>query len=602
MDYPHLSVLVRRRAEKYGGKVAIRYKDYGQSRWIPVTWNEFSACVRRTANALLACGVGEAENVGVFSQNKPECFYVDFGCYAVRAVTVPLYATSSAEQVRYIADDACIRLLFVGEQFQYDAAFGMQCHCRSLERLVIFDRSVNRDPRDRTSLYFDDFLTYGDSHPAYGEVEARTARASFDDLANILYTSGTTGEPRGVMLHHFNYDEAMRIHETAIPQLTENDVALSFLPLTHVLERAWTYLCFYRGAEVCVNLRPHEVRESLREVRPTAMCSVPRFWEKVYVAVHDRMAQESGLRRKLMEDALEVGRMHNIGYVRRGLAPPAWLRLKYKFYEKTVYAIVKKELGLERANFFPAAGAAVSDEVCSFVHSLGIFMLVGYGLTESTATVSCFRRQGFEVGSVGQIMPGVQVKIGEAGEILLKGRTIATGYYKKPEATAAAIDPEGWFHTGDAGYVRDGHLYLTDRIKDLFKTSNGKYVSPQALETRLAIDRYIDQIAVIADGRKFVSALIVPVYGYVEAYAREKGISWNTREELLQHPKVQALFRARIDTLQQPFAHFEQIKRFTLLPNPFSMESGELTNTLKLRRKVVAEHYKEEIGKMYEES
>ena len=302
-----------------------------------------------------------------------------------------------------------------------------------------------------------------------------------------------------------------------------------------------------------------------------------------------------------MLDAIKVGRAHNIDYARLGKTPPVMLRMKYKFYEKTVYALLKKTIGIENGHFFPTAGAAVSDEICEFVHSVGINMVVGYGLTESTATVSCFEGKGFEIGSVGTVMPDIEVKIGENNEILLRGKTITAGYYKKPDATAAAVDADGWFHTGDAGYLKGNHLYLTERIKDLFKTSNGKYISPQALETRLGIDRYIDQIAIIADQRKFVSALIVPVYPLVEAYARDKGIAYNTLDELLQHPKIQALFRARIDTLQQTFAHYEQVKHFTLLPKPFSMERGELTNTLKLRRSVVAENYKEMIDKMYAE-
>ncbi len=297
------------------------------------------------------------------------------------------------------------------------------------------------------------------------------------------------------------------------------------------------------------------------------MCSVPRFWEKVYAGVQEKISQETGLRKAMMLDAIKVGRTHNIDYLRQGKTPPMMLHLKYKFYEKTIYALLKKTIGIENGNFFPTAGAAVPDEICEFVHSVGINMVVGYGLTESTATVSCFLNEGYEIGSVGTVMPDVEVKIGENNEILLRGKTITTGYYKKPEATAAAIDRDGWFHTGDAGYLKDSHLYLTERIKDLFKTSNGKYISPQALETKLAIDRYIDQIAVIADERKFVSALIVPVYGFVKDYAKEKGIAYNNMDELLQHSKIQALFRARIDTLQQQFAHYEQVKRFTLLPN-----------------------------------
>lgn len=601
MTYHHLSVLVHRQAEKYGDKVALKYRDYEKSQWMPISWNEFSRTVRQAANAMVALGIEEQENIGIFSQNKPECLFTDFGAFGNRAVTIPLYATSSATQAQYIINDAQIRYLFVGEQFQYETAFNIFGFCESLQRLIIFDRNVERNSRDTTSLYFDEFLEMGKELSHNDIVEERTSRASDDDLANILYTSGTTGEPKGVMMHHFNYTEARRIHDVRLIDMTDQDISMSFLPLTHVFEKAWCYLCVSKGVQICLNLRPVDIQTTIKEIRPTLMCSVPRFWEKVYTAVQEKINQETGLKKTLMLDAIKVGKAHNIDYLRQKKSPPILLHLKYKFYEKTIYSLLKKTIGIENGNFFPTAGAAVPDEICEFVHSVGINMLVGYGLTESTATVSCFLNEGYEIGSVGTLMPDIEVKIGENNEILLRGKTITTGYYKKPEETAAAIDSEGWFHTGDAGYQKDGHLYLTERIKDLFKTSNGKYISPQALETKLAIDRYIDQIAVIADDRKFVSALIVPVYGFVKDYADEKGIKYNNMEELLQHPKVLALFRARIDTLQQQFAHFEQVKLFTLLPEPFSMERGELTNTLKLKRSVVSKNYKELIDKMYEE-
>ena len=581
--------------------MALKYRDYETSQWIPITWNQFSQTVRQVANALIELGVQEEENIGIFSQNKPECLYVDFGAFANRAVTIPLYATSSPAQAQYIINDAQIRYIFVGEQFQYDAAFSVFGFCQSLQQLIIFDRAVVRDPRDMTSIYFDEFLETGRGLPNNDIVEERTSRASDDDLANILYTSGTTGEPKGVMLHHSNYMEAFRIHDIRLVDMSDQDISMNFLPLTHVFEKAWTYLCIHKGVQICINLRPVDIQTTIKEIRPTLMCSVPRFWEKVYAGVQEKIAQETGLKKAMMLDAIKVGKIHNIDYLRKGKTPPLMNQLKYKFYEKTVYALLKKTIGIENGNFFPTAGAAVPDEICEFVHSVGINMLVGYGLTESTATVSCFLNQGYEIGSVGTVMPDVEVKIGEENEILLRGKTITKGYYKKAEATAAAIDKDGWFHTGDAGYLKGDQLYLTERIKDLFKTSNGKYVSPQALETKLAIDRYIDQIAIIADQRKFVSALIVPVYGFVKDYAKEKGIEYKDMEELLQHPKVIGLFRARIDTLQQQFAHYEQVKRFTLLPEPFSMERGELTNTLKLKRPVVAKNYKEVIDKMYEE-
>jgi long-chain acyl-CoA synthetase len=598
MNY-HLSVLVHRQAEKYGDRVALKFRDYKRAQWVPVSWNEFSETVRKVANALVTLDVQEEENIGIFSQNKPECLYVDFGAFANRAVTVPLYATSSSAQAQYIIQDAQIRYLFVGEQFQYNAAFNVFGLCASLQQMIIFDRSVVKDPRDMTSIYFDEFMDYAKDLPHNEVVEERTSRAAEEDLANILYTSGTTGEPKGVMLQHSNYLEAFRIHDIRLPFMTDKDVSMNFLPMTHVFEKAWCYLCIHKGVQICINLRPIDIQTTIKEIRPTLMCSVPRFWEKVYDGVQERIAQETGLKRALMLDAIKVGKAHNLDYVRVGKTPPPLLHLKYKFYEKTIYALLKKTIGIENGNFFPTAGAAVSDEICEFVHSVGINMIVGYGLTESTATVSCFPSKDFQVGSVGSVMTDVEVKIGKDDEILLRGKTITKGYYKKSEATAAAIDKEGWFHTGDAGYLKGEHLYLTERLKDLFKTSNGKYISPQALETKLAIDRYIDQIAIIADERKFVSALIVPVYGYVKEFAEEKRIPYTDMAELLATPQVMELFRTRIDTLQQQFAHYEQIKRFTLLPEPFSMERGELTNTLKLKRPIVAKNYKPLIDAMY---
>lgn len=376
---------------------------------------------------------------------------------------------------------------------------------------------------------------------------------------------------------------------------------MNFLPLTHVFEKAWCYLCIHKGVQICINLRPTDIQTTIKEIRPTVMCGVPRFWEKVYDGVQEKIRETTGLKKALMLDALKVGRVHNLEYLRFGKTPPVMNQLKYKFYEKTIYSLLKKTIGIENGNFFPTAGAAVPDEINEFVRSVGINMIVGYGLTESTATVSCTLPVGYEIGSVGVPLPGLEVKIGKDNEILLRGKSITKGYYKKPDVTAKAIDADGWFHTGDAGYIKNGELFLTERIKDLFKTSNGKYIAPQVLETKLVIDRYIDQIALIADQRKFVSALIVPVYGLLKAYAKEEDIEYKDMEELLRHPSIQKLYNMRIDTLQQQFAHYEQIKRFTLLPEPFSMERGELTNTLKLKRAVIAENYKDIIDKMYEE-
>ena len=601
MSQTRFSVLIHQQAKKYGDRVALKHRYYKTNTWIPTTWNQFSDTVAIVSNALVELGVGVQENIGVFTQNKPESLFMDFGAFGIRAVTVPLYATSSEAQVHYILEDAGIRYLFVGEQQQYDVAFRVMALSTSLKQIVVFDRDVKLDPQDQTTVYFEDFLAMGKNRQHPAEVDQRTAESDTEDLMNILYTSGTTGESKGVMLSHAGYESVMDAHCERFPGLGENDVVINFLPFTHVFERAWSCWCLCVGAELNINLRPQDIQMTIKEVRPTAMCSVPRFWEKVYSGVNEVINGTTGLKKTLMQDAVKVGREHNVNYVCKGLTPPMWLHMKYKFYEKTIYSLLKKTLGLDRGAFFPTAGAAIPPAVQEFVLSVGINMVAGYGLTESIATVSCENNLDHMVGSVGKLMPHMQVKFGENDEILLKGPAITKGYYKKEAATKASFTEDGWFRTGDAGYMKDGFLFLTERIKDLFKTSNGKYIAPQAIETKMVVDRYIDQISIIADERKFVAALIVPDYGLVKQFAEKKGIQYASMAELLKHEEVMELFAERIETLQQQFAHYEQIKKFTLLPEPFSMAKGELTNTLKIKRSVLNKNYAAEIEAMYAE-
>ncbi|MBR1754959.1 MAG: long-chain fatty acid--CoA ligase [Bacteroidaceae bacterium] len=601
MNKSPLSVLIHEQAKVYGERTALSYRDYSTAVWKTISWNEFSKRVALVSNALLKLGVGEQENIAVFSQNKPESLCVDFGAYGIRTVSIPFYATSSEAQIQYMINDASIRFVFVGEQYQYDTAFRVLKMCPTLERLVIFDRTVEKNPQDQISLYFDEFLRLGAGYPFAKEAARRAAAVQPDDVANILYTSGTTGVSKGVMLTYRMYAAAIPANDHVM-HLSDQDVIMCFLPFTHVFERAWSYWCLSRGAQLAINLRPQDIQMTLREVHPTCMAAVPRFWEKVYSGVQEKIASSSAMQRKLMLDALAVGKRYNVDYKMRGLIAPLPLKLRYLFYEKTIISLLKKTLGLENAHFFPTAGAAIPREVEEFVHSCGINMTAGYGLTETTATVSCdWHDSPVSVGSVGRVLDGIEISFGENNEILLKGDTITKGYYRKAEITAQAIDADGWFHTGDSGYLKNGELYLTDRIKDLFKTSNGKYISPQALESKFVVDRYIDEIAIIADERKFVSALVIPDYKLLEQWARDNAVAFNSREELCSNPLVTKMVLDRIETLQQEFAHYEQVKRITLLPAPFSLERGELTNTLKIKRPVIAKNYKVLIDKMYAE-
>lgn len=597
----HLSVLIHDLANKYGDKTALTFKKFGSDKWQSVSWNQFSLRVKQVSNALLNIGAKPHDKIAVFSQNCVHYLYTDFGAYGIKVCSIPFYATSSEQQIQYMINDGQVRFLFVGEQDQYDKAHRVFALCPSLERIIIFDSSVRISTHDPAALYFKDFIKLGENLPRQTEVEALYQSASMDDMANILYTSGTTGDSKGVMLTYGQYDAALRANDEVVP-VSEKDRVINFLPFTHIFERGWAYLCLSEGAQLFINTYPHEIQESMRQVHPTCMSSVPRFWEKVYIAVKAKMDEAGSVQKKLFYHALAVGRKRNIEYIANGKRPPLTLELEYKIINKTILSMVRKQLGLEHPNIFPTAGAYVSPEVEEFILSVGIGMVVGYGLTESLATVSCVHLdKKFTIGSVGRPISSIQIKIGEDNEILLKGPTITKGYYHRDTTNAKVFDEEGFFHTGDAGYMKDGELFLTERIKDLFKTSNGKYIAPQQVESLLLVDKFIDQVAVIADQRKFVSALIVPEFRLVEDWAREHHIAFSSREDLCANEQVKKMLQERINTLQQQLAYYEQIKRITLLPHHFSMESGELTNTLKIRRPIINKNYQEEIDKMYEE-
>lgn len=597
----HLSVLIHDLANKYGDKTALTFKKFGSDKWQSVSWNQFSLRVKQVSNALLNIGAKPHDKIAVFSQNCVHYLYTDFGAYGIKVCSIPFYATSSEQQIQYMINDGQVRFLFVGEQEQYDKAHRVFALCPSLERIIIFDSSVRISTHDPAALYFKDFIKLGENLPRQTEVEALYLSASMDDMANILYTSGTTGDSKGVMLTYGQYDAALRANDEVVP-VSEKDRVINFLPFTHIFERGWAYLCLSEGAQLFINTYPHEIQESMRQVHPTCMSSVPRFWEKVYIAVKAKMDEAGSVQKKLFYHALAVGRKRNIEYIANGKRPPLTLELEYKIINKTILSMVRKQLGLEHPNIFPTAGAYVSPEVEEFILSVGIGMVVGYGLTESLATVSCVHLdKKFTIGSVGRPISSIQIKIGEDSEILLKGPTITKGYYHRDTTNAKVFDEEGFFRTGDAGYMKDGELFLTERIKDLFKTSNGKYIAPQQVESLLLVDKFIDQVAVIADQRKFVSALIVPEFRLVEDWAREHHIAFGSREDLCANEQVKKMLQERINTLQQQLAYYEQIKRITLLPHHFSMESGELTNTLKIRRPIINKNYQAEIDKMYEE-
>lgn len=598
MENLHFSQLIIAQAKKYGDRVAMYHREEFTDEWREISWTSYSNQVLSIAKAFVELGVVEHQRVAQFSQNKAENLIVDFALYANRAIMVPLYATSSVAQVEFIVNDAEIGIIFVGDQDQYNIALEVQKTSSFLKEIIIFDRKVVFADSKHT-MYYDDFLLLGEKSTKHFEVEHRQNEALESDLACILYTSGTTGNPKGVMMPHSCFNEAMRIHTQRLTSITDKDTSIAFLPLSHVFERTWCYFCFFKGVTIYINLRPIEIQQTIKDVKPTLMCAVPRFWEKVYAGVQENLSQFSPFMLGIVSWAIAIGKKYNIDYLRVGKTPHALLKVQYLIADSLIFSKVKRTLGIENANILPVAGARLSDEITLFFKSIGVPLVYGYGLTESTATVTCFEDRGYEIGTVGSIMPDVEVKLGEDNEIMLKGKTIFPGYYNNPVANAAAFTDDGWFKTGDAGIIRDHSIIMTERIKDMFKTSNGKYIAPQEIETRLTMDKYIEQAAVIGDERNFVTAIIAPSLSALEEYAKKNKIAYESIDELLKLPAIKEFIQSRIAEQQKGMANYEIIKRFFLIKKSFAIETGELTNTLKIRRAVIMQKYKTQIDEMY---
>lgn len=594
--------LVPSMARKYGGREALRYRDYATQEWTSMSWNDMDTAVGRVAVSLYKAGVEEQGRVCIFSQNCPEILITHFAAFSNRAVPVPIYATSSKDEAAYIVNDAGATVLFTGDQNQYAIARQLLGLCPTLKHIVTLDPSVVRDADDADTMSWAEFMAQG-GNPTQAELDAVEARRkAFDpaDLMYLIYTSGTTGVPKGVMLTHHNFMSAMDGHLKRIHLNDETDLSLSFLPFSHVFELGWTMVCLCSGVRVAINLNPKEIQKAVREVQPTCMCSVPRFWEKVYTAINDNVSKAKPVVKMLFKRAVAVGRTRNVKYVRTGRKPPLLVEKQYQYFEKKVFSRLRRAIGVEHGRFFPTAGAMLSDNITEFLHAIGLNIVIGYGLSETNATVSFYPSVGWELGTIGTTLPGVMVKIGDDNEILVKGPTVMKGYFHKPEETAKAIDADGWFHTGDCGHITDtGQLVMTERLKDLYKTSNGKYIAPQVLETALAQDIFVEQVTVIGDGRKYVSALIVPNFDELKAYAAKKKIDYKGIDDLVNNADIHKMLDARIQGYQKDMASYEQIKRFVLLPRPFTMESGELTNTLKIRRAVISKRYAKLIDAMY---
>lgn len=592
-----LTEIIDHQTAHYGQREVYKYKT--TQGWIPTTWPQFKEKVDALSCALLSQGIEEGGKITIFASNCPEILITDFAAYANRAIPISIYSTSTLDQVAYIINDSGATHIFVGNDDQYQIALKAFDRCPTLTTIVTFD---NIERNDEHTVSFNHMLQTGQESSSIllPEVKERSIASLPEDIATIIYTSGTTGEPKGAVLPHSCFNAALTIHLEYLTNLSDSDTSLSFLPLSHIFEKAWTYFCLLKGIKVAINNDPRQIQDAIKEIRPTCMCSVPRFWEKVYTAVQEKLTDMRGIKKWMAAQALKIGKTRNLKYERMGQRAPWHIEKLYKFFDKRVFTVLRKAIGVENGNMFPTAGAPLSANIVEFMHSCGINIVIGYGLSETTATVTCFPQIGYQIGTVGTTLPGVAVRIGDNNEILVKGPTVMSGYYNKPKETAEAFTADGWFRTGDAGFINEeGDLVLTERIKDLFKTSNGKYIAPQALESRLGEDKYIEQVAVIGDKRKYVTAIIIPAFEALKEYAHKKQIQYKNMEDLLKNSDIKKMLEERIEALQANFAGFEKIKKFTLLPRAFTMEAGELTNTLKIKRPVINSHYAREIEAMY---
>jgi len=591
----HIVKCIRNQIAKGGARTALRHKIADV--WHDISWQQFGEKMDSLSLALLAQGLGVQDKVAIYSNNMPRWTIADFATLQLRGVTVPIYPTSTPAQAAYILNNADVKVLFVGEQAQFDAALSIYDQCPQLELIIAMSDDIDLQGHT-ASLHWDEFIAMGQSS-ANDEMQLRLDQASDSDLLTLIYTSGTTGQPKGVMLDYTNIGSQLEGHDQRLA-LTDQDVSLCFLPLSHVFERAWTFYVLYKGATNCYLQDTMQVRDALGEIKPTVMSAVPRFYEKIFSAIHEKVSKAPLVRKMMFTWAVNMGaKMAACNQEKR---QPSWLLTRsHRLADKLVLSKLRALLG-GNISFMPCGGAKLDETIGRFFHAIGINVKLGYGMTETTATISCWDDRAFNPDSIGTAMPRAQVKIGENNEILVKGPMVMRGYYKLSQETEKTFDEHGFLKTGDAGHFDEqGNLFITDRIKELMKTSGGKYIAPQMIEGAIGKDHYIEQIAVIADTRKFVSALIVPCFDTLEEYAKELNIKYHDRMELILHSEVVEMFEKRLHGLQKELAKFEQVKKFTLLPKAFSMDDGELTPTQKLRRKVINDRYQDEIEEMYDD-
>lgn len=590
----HFVKIFLQQVEKYKDREALRHRVDGQ--WVSISWKQFGESVWNISRALLSNNLPEQSKVGIFSANMPQWTMIDVASALLRASAVPIYATNTSDQAAYIVNSAEIEILFVGEQEQYDKALQAKEKCPNLSKIVAIKNNISLQENE-FSIYLDDFLKVSKSETLDAEIYRRIDSCKLKDIYTIIYTSGTTGDPKGVLIDYENIAYQFANHDVRL-KVKEGNVSLSFLPLSHVYERIWLLYILHKGVINCYLDDTNKVAEVLKEIKPHYMCVVPRLLEKVYTKIYENITQANIFKRLVFSFSTRSGKQ--MLKARQKNKKPSWFLQKcYNLANRIVFQKLRDAMG-GNIQMMPCGGATLEPSIGRFFQVIGIPVKLGYGMTETTATVSCWDDIPSKLKSVGTIVPNLEVKIGENNEILVRGGSITKGYYNNPEETRKAFTEDGFLRTGDAGsFDKDGNLYITERIKELMKTSNGKYIAPQQIEGKVGKDSFIEQMAVIADMRNYVSALIVPNFEALTIYAKGINLKYKNYSDLIKKHQIIEMFEKRLQRLQKEMPSYEQIKKFTLLTNPFSIDRDELTPTLKLKRKNIYKNYRKEIEAMY---
>ncbi len=597
VEFNTLTEMSSRLSKKYEGSGRYVYRYKLEGRYVGITYDEFYHKVELFAYGLNALGLKRGDKVAILSENRPEWPISDLACLALGLIDVPIFPTLTAKQVEYILVNGDVSVVVVSNTFQLNKILRIRANVKKLRHVIIMN--PKEDTKDKTVLDFAEIYEKGrkPQEKNVAHFAKWMAQAKPGDIATIIYTSGTTGEPKGVILTHGNFVANIKGALDQIP-ITDEDSLLSFLPISHSFERmAGYYTALSTGASVSYAESIETVAQNLMEVRPTIVTTVPRLFERIHALIIKNVEAGSAAKKRIFYWALGVGRKY-VNARKRGVVSPV-LRSQYALADRLVLSKLKERTG-GRIKFFVSGGAALSRELGEFFESVGILIIEGYGMTESSPVISANRMDDYKFGSVGKPLRNVQVKIAEDGEILTRGPHVMVGYYKNKEATTESIDRDGWLHTGDIGHFdTDGFIVITDRKKHLFVNSGGKNIAPQPIENLLLQSKFIDQIVLIGDKRRYNSALIVPDFGNLETYAKEHHLQYGKKEGLLSNEKMEDAIRKDINDLQKDLAKYEQVRRFKLLAAPFTIEDGDLTPTLKVKRKVVEHKYADLIESMY---